>query len=526
MGAAQSKKRRRERKKKKKLQMRMGSDFDMPRSASVDVLRTLNISTACCPHCQQLRERTVCRSLGGSHHLLSHTCWRGQCDEVNSRRDGYESGPCCSSSAYCLTASVPALEIERSTMSLNRNLVGRCSRFDESKSSDFTELLGILKHHGSHDSHSVSRESAIKQDLRDENDDVSTDPVTVSTVSIAAPTVVVTPTEDSHFENAEHQIHSQKKTISILEDEESKLARWERQRLMTQQLRTLRKHIQQQEAAGGSEHSGLPFAILSNTKKTQDLCTKNISLQNAPVLASDVCENATSFASESKESSNASRRVLRSKFSKMSNYRYLDNHPVLSKLQNEQNNRLETMEKRMKEIRISAMQEAERRKFAEIFPAKEDNSKTERMLQEARETLEKLKAEKKKKQEMQQKLKAQLTITYTGSNRLYSDTHDQDSRTDDDSGDIIPVHIMPKLGDKTPLGSGTTVILHDEAQTSKSHAKDVKSPDKSSTSHWLNEAWPNINLGKFLIKKLENKHSGNLCSCLVFPLLFLDFELP
>ena len=65
----------------------------------------------------------------------------------------------------------------------------------------------------------------------------------------------------------------------------------------------------------------------------------------------------------------------------------VDDDPVLTKLQNEQNRRLEKMEARMSQIRLHAMQEAERRKFAHLFRAK--NEPTTQLLHKAKNTLDK-----------------------------------------------------------------------------------------------------------------------------------------
>lgn len=66
----------------------------------------------------------------------------------------------------------------------------------------------------------------------------------------------------------------------------------------------------------------------------------------------------------------------------------LDDHPALTKLQNEQNARLESMEQRMTRIRTNAQQAYDRKKFAHMFRAKKQDSKTDKLLQEARDMLQ------------------------------------------------------------------------------------------------------------------------------------------
>ena len=66
----------------------------------------------------------------------------------------------------------------------------------------------------------------------------------------------------------------------------------------------------------------------------------------------------------------------------------LDDHPALSKLQNEQNSRLENMEHRMSKIRTNAQQSYDRKKFAHLFRAKKEEPKTDRLLREAKDMLQ------------------------------------------------------------------------------------------------------------------------------------------
>jgi len=61
----------------------------------------------------------------------------------------------------------------------------------------------------------------------------------------------------------------------------------------------------------------------------------------------------------------------------------LDDHPALTRLQNEQNTRLENMEHRMNRIRTNAQKAYDRKKFAHIFRARDSDAHTDRLLQEA-----------------------------------------------------------------------------------------------------------------------------------------------
>ena len=119
----------------------------------------------------------------------------------------------------------------------------------------------------------------------------------------------------------------------------------------------------------------------------------------------------------------------------------LDTHPVVTRLQNEQNLRLEGMELRMKKIRKNAQQEAERRKFAHLFRARTDDSlQTERLLKEASVALQLFKQEKELKKSCEQRgSSCTVDSDYVANKHLVPTfTHHQEN----DKGDIIPVHIV------------------------------------------------------------------------------------
>jgi hypothetical protein len=98
----------------------------------------------------------------------------------------------------------------------------------------------------------------------------------------------------------------------------------------------------------------------------------------------------------------------------------IDDHPALTKLQNEQNTRLEKMEERMNKIRLHAMQEADRRKYAYLFKAKTRQSPTKELLFKAKEKI----------------LQKQNICDEKENQRQPSDIHCEDK------GEIIPVTVV------------------------------------------------------------------------------------
>lgn len=391
------------------------------------------------------------------------------------------------------------------------------------------------------------------------------------------------------------------KNICLLDDEEVKYSRWIKRKQMAQQLRHLRKHLEEHEnPPEGKPTPPRAMSDISNevvvhhdnclnhtavgenvnnvnidppnfstrtsqagSQSEQSKCTKVNFINNSLSNNSNAMPNnrftptpsanqINLFSSPTRtvstevipEQASTPRRTVRSKFSKMSNYRYLDSHPALTRLQNEQNNRLESMERRMKEIRISAMQEAERRKFAEIFPAKNDDSETQRMLQEARETLEKLKEEKQRKtqchhtqsrpqsqgqnqclqghcqivvvRDQEQPLEAKTieslssslsemvrnevshtttTKTTTTTDTDLSDSNNSSSRQNTDTGDIIPVCVVPR---KSALPSCSKpdrfAVVDGYCEEEQSKVAVAKTDGKPS---WWKGEWSELNLSKF-----------------------------
>lgn len=112
----------------------------------------------------------------------------------------------------------------------------------------------------------------------------------------------------------------------------------------------------------------------------------------------------------------------------------VDNHPVLTKLQNEQNVRLEKMEERMSQIRLHAMQEADRRKFAHLFKAKNHEGPTTELLNKVKDKLPK--------------------IDCDNNGHLRKATiRDVDN---DDRGEIIPVTVVTQSKEEKTENNNTT----------------------------------------------------------------------
>lgn len=106
----------------------------------------------------------------------------------------------------------------------------------------------------------------------------------------------------------------------------------------------------------------------------------------------------------------------------------MNSHPVLTRLQNEQNKRWENMEQRMNKIRTSAMQEAERRKYAQMFKAKQNDDRTKVLLQKASAVLS--------SDIMRERLPPPTLM------------EEEEEEEDSDCGEIIPVKILTQKEDK------------------------------------------------------------------------------
>ena len=706
MGATQSKKRRKERKRKRRQQYGCPSSahFDVPRSVSLDALRSYGVSasssaTAGCPHCggwswghQVARgERRTFSGLletSGVCHGF-HRCLRGQYDDMQSsgpQLRGYDSDddaarwsyhvscPACSvgvseedmasqASTHAQTLACPGPE--HSTMSLNRHAGLRVnSKISQSKSSEFSELLDILRRHEEirtrhRESRSVPRRenSTSRQQiprmpqsasihsagttmssatLPDQSNRVaisSTPPNTVEAPALVPsntkspsppPTQVMDQADKTSVNNNESTSSSailcppataatstssstigtaitttSKKPITVLEDEETRLARWEKQKLMTEQFRLLRKHLLAREASLKANKNTvnvsepLPLSLKgpldaveyylssqsnsNSSVKSSDLnssFSNTSSMQSLPNPSPDGSQGAKrglhvkssqlssqSFSARDRESSDrkvansaarsssftfsssthrksvttASSSVTvekttlssslqsqsldvsgcqtqtsqgRSKFTRHGqNFRNLDNHPVLSRLQNEQNSRLERMERKMRCIRASAEQAAERKKFEQIFPARQEvlvEDEKQRM-KEAEETLAKLKEENKRKKQMKKALvqeKSQqivpVAVKAALSSGVCSDCKAQDTRSADDSGEVIPVHVLPGQGaDFSSSGSLLGWRRGNNKETKREgreEEEETQPQDTGKKPHWLNSTFSKINM--------------------------------
>ncbi|CAI9731108.1 Hypothetical predicted protein [Octopus vulgaris] len=139
----------------------------------------------------------------------------------------------------------------------------------------------------------------------------------------------------------------------------------------------------------------------------------------------------------------------------------LDNHPDVTKLQNEQNARRENMEQRINKIRTSAIQAAERRKFAEMFKAvpKETQTSacTSHLLQETSLALSNLSTNPSpnpvrsinSNNSSNKSARGSGCRIFSSRSKISAASHHMDN-DDDDKGEIIPVQILSE-GQKPPL---------------------------------------------------------------------------
>ncbi|GFS01149.1 hypothetical protein ElyMa_002832200 [Elysia marginata] len=730
MGATQSKKRRKERKRRRRQHGGPSSaHFDVPRSVSLDALRSYGVTPsspapADCPHCGgwswgnqgggRAERRTfsgLLESSGACHGF--HRCLRGQYDDMQGsgyQLGGYDSDddtgrwshhvscPTCSpgmsqedmtsqASLHAPTLACPGPE--HSTMSLNRHAGLRVnSKISQSRSSEFSELLDILRRHekiraslheagsdstsqrlGQRRPHSASSplggNSTSPVTLPDQSNRVAISSAAPNTVQAPAlvpsntkfptppPTQVLQQADESPPVNKESSstrpttissitnpattpttsstlcttttttaTTKSKKPITVLEDEETRLARWEKQKLMAEQFRLLRKHLLAREESlkankcAGRVSEPLPLSLkgpldaveaylssqsnsnsslksgdftssLSKTSSVQSLpnpshegsqtsshvqhtqtalpltCVqgpinrdverreanstratssftfssstqhRTVQTRSCSATVGDTTLSSTEQQSQSLAVTSSQSQTLqgRSKFKRQGqNFRNLDNHPVLSRLQNEQNSRLERMERKMRCIRASAEQAAERKKFEQIFPARQEalvEDEKQRM-KEAEESLAKLKEENKRKQQIKKALQSKNSQKDLSSAEKVEPSVDpaidaakaEDSRITDDSGEVIPVRVLQEHSTDLSLSSSRS-LLRCRRGSSKRKAKteddreegENQSQDSAKKPHWLNSTFSKINMD------LGNPLSWLVLPFLLFPLI-------
>lgn len=474
MGASQSKKRRKDKKKRT-------SEFVLPRSASADVIRSLGVSTSAFPPlCHQPPDpfvphhtsltalgvqelpRSFYHSLEGiphsSHNYSDPRRARIQdasyyeCKDLPSNYNSSSAFRNVSSALYAESHlnNISKEDLNDFTFSGNGQVYPPCQDFQSDFVIESDEKESQMMEDSSFLATSTTRYNDIDQSRSDnatylqtrrrpDNGQVCNESV-LQSESNALQRESDCYVNTTNKENNNHCVRKPKISLNALEDEILMTARYEEQKKMAQQLRILRKHIHDHE----SQNMIPPTPLLYGDKERELKTTKEDFAFSEQISSESDSLNAAKISVSDLKTC---RKRPRNKFTKMSNYKNLDSHPVMSKLQNEQNNRLEDMERRMKQIKMSAMQEADRRRFAEIFPAKANDDHAERMIQEARDTLDILK-EKHKDKEIQQRqeLDIELRLELPRNSNVSASSRDKcvdnlEISNHNDLGEVIPVHV-------------------------------------------------------------------------------------
>lgn len=126
----------------------------------------------------------------------------------------------------------------------------------------------------------------------------------------------------------------------------------------------------------------------------------------------------------------------------------VDDHPALTKLQNEQNTRLEKMEERMNQIRLHAMQEADRRKYAYLFRAKSRQSPTKDLIKVRKCQMDNylLKTRQSPTNDLLLKAKDKIILN---SNICDEKNNQKLQSSIDDKGEVIPVTVVTETKKST-----------------------------------------------------------------------------